>query len=130
MKALIRLLSLFFICSLAFSSCSKSDLNKDATVTINVKDILGKKVSNMTVYRFNSNTWKVIGNKPFHSDSEYVTDENGVASFTIPSINFFSDHTETFYFSCHYTDGKVSKTEYIGVSLKKGDSVTKELILR
>lgn len=130
MKSLIKLLGIFFICSLVFTSCSKLDLNKDATVKIQLKDLLGRKVSNITIYEYTSSTWKTIGDKPFHCDSECVTDEKGVAKFTIPSINFFSDDSETFYFSCHYTDGKNEKSEYIGVTLKKGESVKKELVLR
>lgn len=127
MKKYLGLIALSICMSFVFISCDKDDQD-GGIVEITLKDSKGDVVPNYTVYEYNSDVWKLIGDEIVHCNAECVTDDDGVASFKIDSYDFFNS-SETFYFSCHYKLGNESKSRNVGVTLSQGDNISKTIIL-
>lgn len=133
------ILKLAFILTLviAINSCKKdSDIGPKATAktnaTISLKDSKGP-VSNMTVYVFKEDTWKMMGNDPFFATGEAASDTKGNAVFSnLEYLNVFTslnNNLNTMRFSVHYSKNGVNKTKFIAITIEKGESKTGTLFL-
>ncbi|MDO4880426.1 MAG: hypothetical protein Q3983_04030 [Capnocytophaga sp.] len=114
-------------------SCSKDDDEKATSATIQLVDISGNAIKGISVYAYDEDTWKVIGDDPLHADFQVVSNDAGNATFTNldsgTQFTSLNNETNTFTFSAHYSVNSISKKKTISITLKKGDNKTEKLVL-
>lgn len=129
---------LLIIAVFTLVSCSKEDEQKDidnrkTSAIIELEDKSGDPISNIVVYAYDEDTWKVIGDDPLFASFESASDDSGVATFAnVESPVYFnelSNYTHTFRFSAHYSINGTNKVEVISITFNKGDHKTGKLIL-
>lgn len=111
------------------NGCSKTETTK-TTVEIVVKDASGNK-SNITVYQIGDTKYNMHGADPFFKDQQSVTDNNGLATFTIADIDFATGGQRTYYFFATYTitTNPNPQVKTVGITLSKGDKKSDTLLL-
>lgn len=122
-KQFISILTL----AILLTGCSKEEATK-TTVEIVVKDASGNK-ANWTVYQIGDTKFNLYGTDPFFKDQQSVTDNNGLATFTIADLDFATGGQRTYYFFSTYSLGGVNKSKNVGITLSKGDKKSGTLIL-
>ena len=98
-----------------------------ATVYVKVTTALGVAVSGETVYQFDQTTKDVHGlTIKMFADATAVTDVEGVAEFSLESLDFGVDDRITLYYVTYDNEGNINGQT--AVTVKKGEN--KELSLR
>ena len=98
-----------------------------ATVNVKVTTVLGSAVSGETVYQFSQTTKDVHGlTTKMFADATAVTDADGIAEFSLKSLDFGVDDRVTLYYVTYDNKGNVNGEA--AVTVKKGES--KEVSLK
>ncbi len=94
---------------------------EQATVHVKVTTALGAAVSGETVYQFDQTTKDVHGlTTKMFAEATAVTDSEGVAEFSLKSLDFGVDDRVTLYYVTY--DNKGSINGQTAVTVKKGES--------
>ena len=94
---------------------------EQATVHVKVTTALGAAVSGETVYQFDQTTKDVHGlTTKMFAEATAVTDAEGVAEFSLKSLDFGVDDRVTLYYVTYDTNGKINGQA--AVTVKKGES--------
>lgn len=110
--------------AILMTSCVTKD---QATVYVKVTTALGVAVSGETVYQFDQTTKDVHGlTIKMFADATAVTDAEGVAEFSLESLDFGVDDRITLYYVTYDNKGNINGQT--AVTVKKGEN--KELSLR
>lgn len=134
MKA--KLLSLALLATLGFAACKKESKPEPqiTKATITLKNASGAAASGITVYAYDQDTWKVMGDDPFFADGEVTSDANGIAEFTNleypTTFNEINKNQNNFRFSAHYAINGVNKAEVASITIQKGDHARLTLTLK
>ena len=100
---------------------------EQATVNVKVTSTLGKAVSGETVYQFDQTTKDAHGlTTKMFANATAVTDENGVAEFSLKTLDFGVNDRVTLYFVTYDSKGNVNGQA--AATVKKGE--TKEVSLK
>lgn len=100
---------------------------EQATVHVKVTTALGAAVSGETVYQFDQTTKDVHGlTTKMFAEATAVTDAEGVAEFSLQSLDFGVDDRVTLYYVTYDNNGNINGQT--AVTVKKGEN--KELSLK
>ena len=100
---------------------------EQATVHVKVTTALGAAVSGETVYQFDQTTKDVYGlTTKMFAKATAVTDAEGVAEFSLESLDFGVDDRVTLYYVTYDNKGNINGQT--AVTVKKGEN--KELSLK
>ena len=106
------------------TSCSTKE---QATVKVKVTTALGAAVSGETVYQFDQTTKDAHGlTTKMFAEATAVTDADGIAEFSLKSLDFGVDDRVTLYYVTYDNKGNVNGEA--AVTVKKGES--KEVSLK
>ena len=124
MKKFLMYTAVLLLTAITTFACSKDKDDKDenskvtTSVTIQLRDLLGKPIKGIRVYAYDEATWEVIGDIPLHASFQVVSDNAGNATFT--NLDKGTQFT---------TLNNNSKTKRVSITLKKGDNKTEKLVL-
>ena len=124
MKKFLMYTAVLLLTAITTFACSKDKDDKDenskvtTSVTIQLRDLLGKPIKGIRVYAYDETTWEVIGDIPLHASFQVVSDNAGNATFT--NLDKGTQFT---------TLNNNSKTKRVSITLKKGDNKTEKLVL-
>ncbi|MBQ7631172.1 MAG: hypothetical protein IJS82_00215 [Paludibacteraceae bacterium] len=112
------------VSAILMTSCVTKE---QATVNVKVTTTLGKAVSGETVYQFDQTTKDAHGlTTKMFANATAVTDENGVAEFSLKTLDFGVNDRVTLYFVTYDSKGNVNGQA--AATVKKGE--TKEVSLK
>ena len=112
------------VSAILMTSCVTKE---QATVNVKVTSTLGKAVSGETVYQFDQTTKDAHGlTTKMFANATAVTDENGVAEFSLKTLDFGVNDRVTLYFVTYDSKGNVNGQA--AATVKKGE--TKEVSLK
>ncbi len=129
MKKLFLVTQLFLLLIVGTLNSCKKSASKETTVTIVVKDNLGKVLPNWTVYQISDTKYNLYGADDFFKDQQSVTATDGVATLKIDKLDFATGGQRTYYFFANYSISGVNKSKTVGITLSEGDSKSGTLIL-
>ena len=112
------------VSAILMTSCVTKE---QATVNVKVTSTLGKAVSGEIVYQFDQTTKDAHGlTTKMFANATAVTDENGVAEFSLKTLDFGVNDRVTLYFVTYDSKGNVNGQA--AATVKKGE--TKEVSLK